>query len=107
MLASNHGTLMELGISPIVISSLILKVITSTNLVNLVPCNYQENEFYKILEKHQILMKKLPEDVIINNTSYSTNNSILIPKNQNKTRLIKAPNLLSSLPHIILSHHLS
>ncbi|MDG1052561.1 MAG: M14 family metallopeptidase, partial [Flavobacteriaceae bacterium] len=47
-------------------------------------------EFYKILEKHQILMKKLPEDVIINNTSYSTNNSILIPKNQNKTRLIKA-----------------
>ena len=47
-------------------------------------------EFYKILEKHQILMKKLPKDVIINNTSYSTNNSILIPKNQNKTRLIKA-----------------
>ncbi|MDG2368877.1 MAG: M14 family metallopeptidase [Flavobacteriaceae bacterium] len=47
-------------------------------------------EFYKILEKHQILMKKLPEDVIINKTSYSTNNSILIPKNQNKTRLIKA-----------------
>ena len=35
-------------------------------------------------------MIKLPEDVIINNTSYSTNNSILIPKNQNKTRLIKA-----------------
>jgi hypothetical protein len=47
-------------------------------------------EFYKILEKHQILMKKLPEDVTINNKSYSTKNSILIPKNQDKIRLIEA-----------------
>jgi hypothetical protein len=47
-------------------------------------------EFYKILEKHQILMKKLPEDVKINNKSYLVKNSILIPKNQDKIRLIKA-----------------
>ena len=47
-------------------------------------------EFYKILNKHKILMKKLPEDVVVNNVTYTSKNSILVPKNQNKIRLIEA-----------------
>ena len=47
-------------------------------------------EFYKILKKHKILTKKLSKDVVVNNVSYKAENSILIPKNQNKIRLIEA-----------------
>ena len=47
-------------------------------------------EFYKILKKHKILTKKLSKDVVVNNVFYKAENSILIPKNQNKIRLIEA-----------------
>ena len=47
-------------------------------------------EFYKVLNKHEIITKKLSKDLVVNNVSYKTENSILIPKNQNKIRLIEA-----------------
>ena len=47
-------------------------------------------EFYKILNKHKIVTKKLSEDVVVNNISFKSENSILVPKNQNKINLIEA-----------------
>ena len=47
-------------------------------------------EFYKILNKHKIVTKKLSTDVVVNNISYKSENSILVPKNQNKITLIEA-----------------
>ena len=47
-------------------------------------------EFYKVLNKHKIITKKLSKNLVVNNVSYKIDNSILVPKNQNKIRLIEA-----------------
>ena len=47
-------------------------------------------EFYKVLNKHKIITKKLSKDLVIDNVSYKIGNSILVPKNQNKINLIEA-----------------
>tara|TARA_B100000767_G_scaffold91440_1_gene87875 strand:+ start:602 stop:3115 length:2514 start_codon:yes stop_codon:yes gene_type:complete len=47
-------------------------------------------EFYKVLNKHEIITKKLSKNLVVNNVSYKIENSILVPKNQNKIRLIEA-----------------
>ena len=47
-------------------------------------------EFYKVLNKHEIITKKLSKNLVVNNVSYKIENSILVPKNQNKVRLIEA-----------------
>ena len=47
-------------------------------------------EFYKVLNKHEIITKKLSKNLVVNNVSYKIDNSILVPKNQNKIRLIEA-----------------
>mgnify|MGYP001178414379 FL=1 len=46
--------------------------------------------FYQILRKHDIEVKELDNDVVLNKKIFKKNNSILIPKNQNKIRLIEA-----------------
>ncbi|MDG1830322.1 MAG: M14 family metallopeptidase [Flavobacteriaceae bacterium] len=47
-------------------------------------------EFYQILKKHNISTNKLNKSLIINNVIYKSENSILVPKNQDKIRLIEA-----------------
>tara|TARA_B100001094_G_scaffold94525_1_gene90498 strand:- start:4406 stop:6919 length:2514 start_codon:yes stop_codon:yes gene_type:complete len=47
-------------------------------------------EFYKILKNHKIITQKLSKNLIIDDISYKIENSILIPKNQNKINLIEA-----------------
>ena len=47
-------------------------------------------EFYKVLEKHNIITNKLTKDLIIDNVLYKAENSILVPKNQNKINLVEA-----------------
>ena len=46
-------------------------------------------EFYKILKKHHIITNKISEDITVNDVKYTSSNSILVPKNQNKIRLIE------------------
>ncbi len=46
-------------------------------------------EFYKILKKHNIITNKISKDIKVNDVKYNSSNSILIPKNQNKIRLIE------------------
>ena len=47
-------------------------------------------EFYEILKKHNILTNKLNKSLNIDNVIYNPENSILVPKNQDKIRLIEA-----------------
>ncbi|MFL2639547.1 MAG: M14 metallopeptidase family protein [Flavobacteriaceae bacterium] len=47
-------------------------------------------EFYKILKKHKIQTKKLNKKVSLDNKEFNVDNSILIPKNQNKIKLLEA-----------------
>lgn len=51
MLASNRGTLMELGISPVVSASMILQVISGMKLVTVNRNDPQERAMYEVLEK--------------------------------------------------------
>ncbi|MGY8946304.1 MAG: M14 family metallopeptidase [Flavobacteriales bacterium] len=46
--------------------------------------------FYELLKTHEIKIKTLPEDVIINNIEFKKESALLIPKKQNKSRLIQA-----------------
>ncbi len=47
-------------------------------------------KFYKILKKHNISTNKLNKILTIDNVIYKPENSILVPKNQDKIRLIEA-----------------
>lgn len=51
MLASNRGTLMELGISPIVTSSMIIQSLVGANLITVDRNNQEEQRMYDIMEK--------------------------------------------------------
>lgn len=51
MLASNRGTLMELGISPIVTSSMIIQACVGANLINVNRNKPEEVRMYEVMEK--------------------------------------------------------
>ncbi|HIF83978.1 MAG TPA: zinc carboxypeptidase [Flavobacteriaceae bacterium] len=46
--------------------------------------------FYELLKSHKIKIKTLSKNLTINNIEFKKENSFLIPKNQNKSRLIEA-----------------
>ncbi|MDA0757867.1 MAG: M14 family metallopeptidase [Bacteroidetes bacterium] len=46
--------------------------------------------FYELLKTHEIEIKTLPENVIVNNVEFKKESTLLIPKKQNKSRLIQA-----------------
>ncbi|KAK5780387.1 translocon subunit SEC61 PWA37_002650 [Arxiozyma heterogenica] len=51
MLASNRGTLMELGVSPIITSSMIFQFLQGTQLLTIQMDNKQDRELYQIAQK--------------------------------------------------------
>jgi len=51
MLASNRGTLMELGISPIVTSSMIVQACVGANLISFDRNNKEDARMYEVMEK--------------------------------------------------------
>jgi len=51
MLASNRGTLMELGISPIVTSGMIVQSMVGAGLIHVDKHNQEEQRLYEVLEK--------------------------------------------------------
>ena len=46
--------------------------------------------FYELLKTHEIKIKTLPKNEVINNVEFNKKSALLIPKNQNKSRLVKA-----------------
>ncbi|CCF56044.1 hypothetical protein KAFR_0A06090 [Kazachstania africana CBS 2517] len=51
MLASNRGTLMELGVSPIITSSMILQFLQGTQLISIELTNKNDRELYQVVQK--------------------------------------------------------
>ncbi len=51
LLASNRGTLMELGISPIVTSGLIMQLLLGAKIIDVDPSSTEENELLKSAKK--------------------------------------------------------
>ncbi|CCD27105.1 translocon subunit SEC61 NDAI_0J02130 [Naumovozyma dairenensis CBS 421] len=51
MLASNRGTLMELGVSPIITSSMIFQFLQGTQLLNVKMDNKQDRDLFQIAQK--------------------------------------------------------
>jgi len=51
MLASNRGTLMELGISPLVTSSMIIQACVGANIMNVDRNNKEDTRMYDVMEK--------------------------------------------------------
>lgn len=51
MLASNRGTLMELGVSPIITSSMIFQFLQGTQLLSIQMDNKQDRELYQVAQK--------------------------------------------------------
>lgn len=51
MLASNRGTLMELGVSPIITSSMIFQFLQGTQLISIDPKNKQDRELFLVAQK--------------------------------------------------------
>ena len=51
LLASNRGTLMELGISPIVTSGLIMQLVLGAKIIDVDPSSTEENELLKSAKK--------------------------------------------------------
>jgi|TARA_B110000967_G_scaffold209967_1_gene269021 hypothetical protein len=46
--------------------------------------------FYELLKTHEIKIKTLDKNITINNVEFKKESALLIPKNQNKSRLVKA-----------------
>ena len=51
MLASNRGTLLELGVSPIITSSMIFQFLQGTQLLQIRPESKQDRELFQIAQK--------------------------------------------------------
>ena len=55
ILASNRGTLMELGISPLVTSSMIMQVLAGTKIIEVDQSLKEDRKFYEAATKCKIL----------------------------------------------------
>jgi protein transport protein SEC61 subunit alpha len=57
ILASNRGTLMELGISPIVSASMIIQLLTGLRIVECDPSLHEDRELIEVASKRKTLKK--------------------------------------------------
>jgi len=63
ILAANRGTLMELGVSPIVTSSMIVQVLINTNIINLNKHDENDKKRYDSLQKFSAILLILIESI--------------------------------------------
>ncbi|QLG73634.1 hypothetical protein HG535_0F01450 [Zygotorulaspora mrakii] len=65
MLASNRGTLMELGVSPIITSSMIFQFLQGTQLLQVDMQNKQERDLFQIAQKVCAIVLTLGQAIVV------------------------------------------
>jgi len=58
MLASNRGTLMELGITPIITSGMVFQLLAGTHLIDVNLDMKSDRELYQTAQKRKNIIKK-------------------------------------------------